>query len=270
VRNLRSIAPLFISLLFTTLFANEAADPCNSSLNLIKQYPFKGNEKVLDIGCGTGEITQLIANRLPEGAVVGLDQSPAAIAAATTASIAKGKNLAFVRGDAKNLAYQNEFDVVVSFSTLHWVDDHSIVLKGIHSSLKPNGKLLLTLPTGYSKPLAKATSDVIASEKWADQFANFQPAHGFFQPKEYEQLLVSQGFTPKRIQRMYRSMLFANDQAFKSFLKSWFPYSKGVDGAHLDEFLSEVLQKYLEIYPKDSEGNIRFYAYVMEVEAERV
>ena len=97
----------------------------------ISKIRIKGNERVLDIGCGDGKITAYIASLVPEGSVVGIDNSAEMI------SFAQSKfpqlswpNLSFQYGDATDLQYEGEFDLVVSFASLHWILDHKPVLEG--------------------------------------------------------------------------------------------------------------------------------------------
>ena len=107
---------------------------------LIQQLNLQGHEKILDIGCGDGKITAEIARNVPNGSVLGIDTSEEMIA------FAKMKfpnsmyhNLSFEFGNAQDLNFNNEFDVVVSFGTLHIIVDHVPVLLGIYNSLKKNG-----------------------------------------------------------------------------------------------------------------------------------
>jgi len=92
----------------------------------------RGDEQVLDLGCGDGKITVEIAARVPGGAVLGLDASQAMIAFAERAfPPTEHPNLRFRVADAARLPFEGEFDLVVSFNCLHWVRDQAGVLRGI-------------------------------------------------------------------------------------------------------------------------------------------
>jgi len=110
---------------------------------LISRINLRGSESLLDIGCGDGKITAEIASCLKAGTVVGIDNSAEMI------SLAKEKfpnsthpNLSFLKQDARELSFCQEFDVIFSNAVLHWVLDHRPVLKGIYRSLKKVDGLL--------------------------------------------------------------------------------------------------------------------------------
>ena len=111
---------------------------------VISKIQITGNERILDIGCGDGKITAYIASLVPAGSVVGIDNSAEMISFAQSRfSQARWPNLSFQYGDASDLRYQNEFDLVVSFACLHWLLDHRPVLEGIRRSLKSDGRLFI-------------------------------------------------------------------------------------------------------------------------------
>ena len=91
---------------------------------------------VLDLGCGTGHLTNQI--HLSGATVLGIDNSKSMISQAKN----NYPHLNFVLGDATQLSFQDQFDVVFSNATLHWIKKPKSVVKGIYSALKPNGKLV--------------------------------------------------------------------------------------------------------------------------------
>jgi len=81
-------------------------------------------ERVLEVGCGNGKVTAQIATRVPRGAVVGIDPSSEMIAFASKQFASTTyPNLRFQTGDARNLPFRDEFDLVASFNALHWIPD---------------------------------------------------------------------------------------------------------------------------------------------------
>lgn len=111
---------------------------------MIEHLDLNGDERILDIGCGDGKVTAEIAVRLSRGCVLGIDTSAEMI------EFARGKfpptkvsNLSFRLGDATRLNFDDDFDLVVSFSCLHWARDHVAVLNGIERSLKSGGRVVL-------------------------------------------------------------------------------------------------------------------------------
>ena len=98
----------------------------------------KGQRYVLDLGCGDGANTALISEALPNGEVIGIDASKGMI---DTAKPKEKNNLRFILMDIDEIAFEDEFDVVYSNATLHWIKDHHRLLKKVFNALR-NGGLL--------------------------------------------------------------------------------------------------------------------------------
>jgi len=110
---------------------------------LIGKLEMRGDEAVLDVGCGDGRATALIAERLPEGSVLGVDKSASMIALAREQFTPAGHpNLHFCQMDAMRLELPCTFDVAFSTAALHWVDDHEAILRGVRACLRPGRRLL--------------------------------------------------------------------------------------------------------------------------------
>ncbi len=105
---------------------------------IIAEFKLKGNERILDLGCGDGALTAELAQLAPDGFVLGIDGSRGMI---ETARKLERKNLSFKVQDINSLDFDNEFDVVFSNATLHWIKDHKRLLKYVYRGLKPNGFL---------------------------------------------------------------------------------------------------------------------------------
>jgi trans-aconitate methyltransferase len=108
----------------------------------IATLPLRAHDRVLDVGCGAGDLTATVAGLVPDGEVVGLDPQRSMLEMAR--QVAR-PNQTFVHGPVQDLARllpgAAEFDVVMSQSVLHWVPaaDHPGVLADIHRLLRPGG-----------------------------------------------------------------------------------------------------------------------------------
>jgi trans-aconitate 2-methyltransferase len=105
---------------------------------IIAEFNFKGNENILDIGCGDGILTSNLAELVPHGLVLGIDSSQGMI---ETARKLRRSNLDFRLQDINSLDYQDEFNLVFSNATLHWVKDHRRLLENCFKALKKGGEL---------------------------------------------------------------------------------------------------------------------------------
>jgi trans-aconitate 2-methyltransferase len=144
----------------------------------------RAGERILDVGCGTGELTARIA---ASGArVVGLDSSPAMIAAAQ----AKFRDAEFVVADAANFAFTEQFDAIFSNAALHWVKDMEGAVVCMARALKPGGRFVVEM--GGRGNIAKLTA-AIDTAMFAVTGAHAE--HGRYYPAigEYSALLEKHG-----------------------------------------------------------------------------
>jgi trans-aconitate 2-methyltransferase len=103
---------------------------------LIDELHLKGDEKILDLGCGEGALTARLASLVPKGGAVGIDSSGQMIMAAQDLET---PNLKFLCRDIDDLDFVDGFDIVFSNAALHWVLDHDLLLRNVHRALRPGG-----------------------------------------------------------------------------------------------------------------------------------
>jgi trans-aconitate methyltransferase len=179
----------------------------------------KGNERILDVGCGNGKTTAEIAARVPQGAVVGVDASADMIAFAA-AHAALHANLQFAVADARQLPYQHEFDLVVSFNALHWIPerDQDQALRSIRAVLKDTGLAQLRLvPKGQRKSLEDVLEETRLSSRWSSYFENFRDPYLHLTPEQYGELAKGNGFDVRRIHVEAKAWDFQSRAAFLAF-----------------------------------------------------
>lgn len=110
---------------------------------VLDRLPLTGDERVLDAGCGSGRVTELLAKRLPHGRVVALDASEAMIRAARERLAPFGDRIEFVVADlGRPLPLTEPVDAVLSTATFHWVPDHDALFRNLAAVLRPGGRLV--------------------------------------------------------------------------------------------------------------------------------
>ncbi len=154
-----------------------------------------GNERILDVGCGNGKTTAAIAERVPQGSVLGVDASVDMIDFAKEHWTASHPNLQFAAADARHLSFHREFDLVVSFNALHWIPDQAVPLRAIHAAIKPDGRARLRLVCkGKRKSLEDVIEMTCESPRWAEYFKGFRHPYLHLTPEHYAGLAQQQGF----------------------------------------------------------------------------
>ena len=108
---------------------------------VLARLELNGDETVLDAGCGSGRVTQLILERLPEGRVVGVDGSQSMIEHAAENLADAGDRVELIVGDLLELELAEPVDAIFSNATFHWILDHERLFRRLFAALRPGGAL---------------------------------------------------------------------------------------------------------------------------------
>jgi trans-aconitate 2-methyltransferase len=110
---------------------------------VLDRLPLRGDERVLDAGCGSGRVTELLLDRLPHGQVVALDASPAMLAEARRRLEPSVDRVEFIEADlGRPLPVDPPVDAVLSTAVFHWVPDHEALFVNLAAIIRPGGALV--------------------------------------------------------------------------------------------------------------------------------
>lgn len=239
---------------------------------LLGRLNLLGDETLLDIGCGDGKVTAIIAESLPNGQVVGIDSSKQMIAlvkdryGSTTDS-----RIAFKHWDIRKLAVNDHYDVAFSNAALHWIKDHPPILRRIAKAMKKGGRLLFQMGgKGNAKQVIAVVNRLIEG-RWKEYFRDFNFPYGFHGPEEYTQWLVDAGLTPHRVELIEKDMRHKGKKELAGWVKTtWLPYLERVPLDLRETFIEDIVGAYLRQYPPDSNKTAHVRMMRLEVEAFRL
>ena len=237
---------------------------------LITKLKLKGHESVLDIGCGDGKVSAEIAGHLPNGSVLGVDNSDDMIALARTHfPTEKHPNLSFKLADARHLPFETAFDVVFSNAALHWIIDHNPVIASIDKSLKPGGRILLQMGgKGNAEAILATLETLFLKDAWQPYFSEFEFPYGFYDPQEYHSLLNKSALEPVRVELIPKIMSYDDKEGLAGWIRTtWLPYTQRVPDDKRDAFIQHIVDQYVEGNPPDHNGKIHVNMVRLEVEA---
>ena len=255
---------------------NAAAYAANSAVQqtwareLIAKLNLRGDEHILDVGCGDGKVTAEIARSVPRGSVIGVDASRPMIAFANkTFPAKKHPNLAFRVMDARRLRSAQKFDVTFSNATLHWVDDHQAILRGAAAVLKPGGRLIVSCGgQGNAQDVFVAMRPEMRLARWQPFFRKMPKPYFFHAPKDYEEWLPRFGFKSWRVELAPKDATYNGAKSFAAWLRTtWLPYTQRVPEASREEFIAAVVVRYVAKHPADESGNIHVRMVRLEIDA---
>ncbi len=225
----------------------------------IEKLKLKQGENVLDIGCGDGRVTAEIAKQVQPGSVIGIDNSQSMVElAGKRFSSSMFPNLSFKCVDAKELTFDNQFDVVTSNAVLHWVDDHLNVLRGIYKALKPGGRVILQMGgKGNAAEIISVADEVINERQWKKYFSEFKFPYYFFDVKEYKEFINKSGFSSAKLELIDKDMQHNGEEKLAGWIRTtWLPYTQKVPESLRENFIKEVTDNYIKKFPPDNDGII--------------
>jgi trans-aconitate 2-methyltransferase len=223
----------------------------------------RGNERILDVGCGNGKTTAAIAERVPQGSVTGVDASADMIAFAKEHWTADHPNLQFAVSDARHLPFQHEFDLIVSFNALHWITDQALPLQAIHAALKQDGKAQLRLvPKGQRKSIEDVIEETRRSPRWAGYFKGFRDPYLHLTPEQYGALAGQQGFRVLSNKTSDKAWDFESRATFVALSKvTMIEWTQHLPEPDRPAFINDVLNRYQHVAAQapGEENYFRFY-----------
>ena len=240
------------------------------ALDLIEKLALRGDESLLDIGCGDGKVTAAIAARLPEGRAIGIDSSADMVALAEKKHPrTHHPNLIFSRADVREMDFHEHFDVAFSNAALHWVRNHRPVLHRVKRALKRGGRLLFQMGgAGNARDIVTVLDDLIEKDRWKEFFSEFSFPYGFHGVDEYREWLKQAGFDVIRVELLPKDMKHDGQAGLAGWIRTtWLPYLERIPPGEREVFISEIVDAYTAEFPLDNEGRTHVYMARLEVEA---
>ena len=166
--------------------------------DVLARLPLAGDETVLDAGCGSGAVTAMLLERLPEGQVVAVDSSPEMVEHAREA-LDPARATVFV-ADLAGFDLDTAVDAVFSNAVFHWIMDHDALFGCLHRALKPGGRLVAQC--GGKDNIARfigQARDVAARAPYAEHLAGVGTWSNFADVPETQERLRRAGFSDLRV-----------------------------------------------------------------------
>jgi trans-aconitate 2-methyltransferase len=162
------------------------------ALEQLSRLELRPDDVVADLGCGSGRVTALLADRVPDGRVYGVDVAPSMTAHAAEAL---GDRAVILTQDLVELSLPEPVDVAFSNATFHWVRDHEALFAAIHRALEPGGRLLAQCGGRGNIDAFRDTADAVAGEQpFAPYFADWQRPWNYATDTDTVSRLSAAGF----------------------------------------------------------------------------
>jgi trans-aconitate 2-methyltransferase len=143
---------------------------------VLGRLKLRGDETVLDAGCGSGRVTEALLERLPDGRVIALDASASMVAAARERLGDDDRRLELRHGDLLELELDQPVDAILSTATFHWIGDHESLFARLRGALRPGGQLVAQCGgEGNIDGLRGQAGELLAIAPYAEHFTDWRP-----------------------------------------------------------------------------------------------
>ncbi len=196
---------------------------------VLARLPLRGDETVIDAGCGTGRLTERLLERLPEGGVIALDQSANMLDQARMfLSPRFGDRVRFIQCDLLAMPFEAEADLVFSTATFHWITDHPALFARIYQTLNPGGWLIAQCGGGANiATIANRALAILRREPYARVVGPWDGPWHFAGARDTVARLGSAGFMHAEAEVVHAPVTLDDESAYREFLTTV------VLGAHL-------------------------------------
>jgi len=234
--------------------------------DLLAALPPIDARSVIDIGCGPGNSTELLAGRFAGAAVSGFDSSPDMIAAARE----RLPGLRFDIADIEPWAYKNDavgaatggaapFDVILANAVLHWVPDHARLFPALAAKLAPGGALAVQMPDNLGEPAHCLMREIAADGPWAAKLTAAAAARPPMPTADrYVEILSEAGCRADIWRTTYYHALSGGAGAVVEWFKGsgLRPFIAPLRGEEREEFLIRYGSAVARAYPAKSDGGV--------------
>ena len=225
-------------------FQKERFEPFKDLIDLIR---VREGMTVIDLGCGTGELTNMVSELLPESQVLGIDSSPEML---EQASQNKSRRLSFELCPIEKVP--GKWDLVFSNAAIQWVENHRALIPRLVSLLKPGGQIAVQLPANHTHPTQKLIAEVAGEEPFRTALDSWQREFSVLRIREYAELLYESGAREINVFEKIYPHVLDDVEAIVDWLSgtALIPYLDRLPEAMHKDFLSTYSDRLRSQYPE--------------------
>lgn len=233
-----------------SLFEQQRTRPVR---DLVAAIPRESAQTAVDLGCGPGNSTEVLAERFPQARVTGLDSSTDMLGEARQRLAA----VEFIQADIGDWKPAQTYDVILANASLQWVPDHAQLYPRLVSLLNPAGALAVQTPDNLDEPAHRLAREIAASPQWVDRIGDVR--HPDRHPAPYYFDLLRPHCAEVDVWRTtYHHPLAGGHPAVVEWFKgsALRPYLQRLDQAAQQDFLDTYLHAISQAYPLLADGTV--------------
>lgn len=227
--------------------------PC---LELAMRVPLSDPQKILDLGCGPGNSTSVLATRWPEADITGVDSSQEML---ERAALEGPPDASWQKADLASWEIDASVDLIFSNATYQWLDGHEVLFPKLMGNLNPGGALAIQMPRNFDAPSHVAIRHVAGNGPWTSKIKNDIRAGPVADTAAYHRLLVPYAESLDIWETEYLQVLEGEDAVY-NWVKGTAlrPFLSALEGSQHNEFVAAVKARLNEEYPPEPDGTTFF------------
>lgn len=229
-------------------YAEERRQPFHDLLALVSPRP---GGRVVDLGCGTGELTRLLHERTGAKETLGLDSSPSMLAQSAKWA---GGGLAFAERDVGDFGSKDgPFDLVFSNAALQWIEDHDALFARIAGAIAPGGELAVQMPSNHDHPSHVVAAEIAREAPFAAAMPEGPRRSPVRPASAYAEMLWRLGFAERHV----RLQVYGHELPTREDVVEWVKgtllthYERRVGPALWPAFLERYRTRLFEVLPDE-------------------
>jgi len=234
-------------------FADERTRP---SMELAARIAVDAPQRVIDLGCGPGNSTQVLRRRWPAAEICGLDSSPEMIAAAQRSYA----DQQWMLGRIEDWSASTPLDVVFSNAALQWIANHAQLVQHLFRQVAPGGALAFQIPSGAYSQVRSFIHEIAEDEAWASRMSQALTALTMEPPEVYYDALAPLARSVDVWETEYHHVMqspaaivqWISSTGLRPFLGAL------ASDQERERFLELLGQRVAEAYPTRSDGRVLF------------
>jgi trans-aconitate 2-methyltransferase len=224
------------------------------AIELLARVQCDDPERVIDLGCGTGNSTAVLAQRWPRAALHGLDSSGEMLEQAR----GSGVRAEWIEADIASWSADQKYDVIFSNATFQWLSEHPTLIRRLVSFVAPDGALAFQVPHNMDAPSHALMRESARSGPWARKLQNVREV-AVLEPREYFAVLQACGATCDIWETEYLHVLEGEDAVYKWVSGTGLrPFVQALGGEEREAFVADYKKRLSLAYPTASDGTTLF------------
>lgn len=232
-------------------FATERTRP---AVELLARVPLCTPSRIIDLGCGPGNSTALLAARWPEAEIEGLESSPEMLVTARASDL----RASWTEGDVATWVPTVQYDVIFSNAVLQWIPDHRALLPRLMNHVAAGGALAFQVPRNFESPSHVLMRDVASAGPWAEKVAAARERH-VLSPEAYFDILVPLSTSLDIWETTYLQVLDGDDPVLAWVSGTGLrPFMQPLEEEERKAFIAQYRARLRDAYPRRLDGKTLF------------